>query len=109
MEAELNKSVVEFGIEPAREMIKDFVGSLEKKEWKLSEIIERYKEMEVIPDDKHEEGEIAFIYEKCDYGTIYVSFDEEKGKKVERYNCKYRLMIDNKTNVQSCLKEVRNS
>ncbi len=93
-QAELNKSIVEFGIDPAKQMIKEFVGGLEKKDWKLSEIIEKYKEKEIIPDDRMESGEIAFIYEVSNYGTIYISFDEEKGKKDKRYAMKYRLMFD---------------
>ena len=97
IEAELNKSVVEIGIAPAREMIQSFIGDLEKKEWKLSEIIEQYKEQEVIPDEHGESGEIAFVHEVSDYGTVFISFDKEGGKKIRRFECKYRLMIDAKT------------
>lgn len=93
IESELNKTVIEIGIKPAQEMIRSFVGDLEKKEWKLSEIIEKYKDEEVIPDEHGESGTIEFIHKKSEYGTTYISFDEEdKGK--ERYNCKYKLMID---------------
>lgn len=97
VEFELNKSVVEIGIAPAKEMIKNFVGALDKKEWKLSEIIEKYKEEEVIPDERGESGEIAFIHEVSDYGTIYIAFDESTEKKTHRYQCKYKLMIDGKS------------
>lgn len=97
VESELNKSVLSIAIESAKEMIKNFVGDLEKKEWKLSEIIEKYKEEEVIPDEHGESGEIAFIYEISDYGTIHVAFDEKSDKGHARYNCKYQLMIDSKT------------
>ena len=99
IESELNKTVVEIGIEPIKNMIKEFTGSLEKKEWKLSEIIELFKEKEVIPDGEHgEDGEIAFIHEVSDYGTVYIAFDKEKGKgSNRRYDLKYRLMFDSKT------------
>jgi hypothetical protein len=96
VEVELNKSIVEFGIAPAKEMIKNFVGSLEKKEWKLSEIIEKYKEEEVIPDEHGESGEIRFIHEVSDYGTIYIGFDEDTKSNTHRYQCKYQLMINKK-------------
>jgi hypothetical protein len=98
VEAELNKSVLSIAIEPAKEMIKSFTGELEKKHWKLSEIIEKYKQEEVIPDEHGESGEIAFIHEVSDYGTVYVSFSESSKKVDKRYQCKYRLMIDRKTN-----------
>ena len=96
IEAELNKSVIEIGIAPAIEMIQSFIGNLEKKEWTLSEIIEKYKDEEVIPDEHGESGEISFLYEKSDYGTEYVSFDKKDNYK-NRYECKYRLMIDAKS------------
>lgn len=97
VESELNKSIVEFGITPAKEMIKNFVGALEKKEWKLSEIIEKFKDEEVIPEDHNDSGEIAFIREVSDYGTIYIGFCESNKNITHRYQCKYQLMIDSKT------------
>ncbi len=97
VEAELNKSIIEIGIAPAKEMINKFIGSLEKKEWKLSEIIEKFKEEEVIPDNRDSSGEIELITEVSEYGTIYIAFDKDNTKKNHRYLCKYRLMIDSKT------------
>lgn len=97
VESELNKSIVEFGITPAKEMIKNFVGALEKKEWKLSEIIEKFKDEEVIPEEHNDSGEIAFIREVSDYGTIYIGFCESNKNITHRYQCKYQLMIDSKT------------
>jgi hypothetical protein len=92
---ELDKSVVQYALEPTREMIREFVGALDKTEWKLSEIIEKFIEEEVIPDERNEYGEIRFICEKSDYGTYHVSFDKENTAK-RRYDCDYRLMIDAK-------------
>lgn len=96
IEAELNKSVVEIGIVPIKKMIQDFTGSLEKKEWKLSEIINKFKEEEVIPEEHNESGEIGFVHEESDYGTVYIGFDEDE-KSNRRHSCKYRLMVDKKT------------
>lgn len=98
VESELNKSIVEHAINPAKEMLNTFVGALEKKHWKLSEIIEEYKEKEVRYLNDNQSGEIQFIYEVSDYGTVHVAFDKEEDKKGRRYSCKYRLMIDAKTN-----------
>jgi hypothetical protein len=102
VESELNKTVVEIGIAPAKEMIKNFVGALQKKEWKLSEIIHKYKEEEVIPDEHGESGEIAFIHEVSDYGTTFIAFDESNEKKMHRYQCKYQIMIDKKSKRMYC-------
>lgn len=97
VECELNKTILEVGIAPVKEMIKNFTGTLEKKEWKLSEIIEKYKEEEVIPDEHGESGKITFIYEISDYGSILIGFDESLDRKTHRFQCKYQLMIDKKT------------
>ena len=93
IESELNQSIVKVGLIPAKEMIKEFVGELEKKEWKLSEIVEKFIEMEVMADDDNESGEISFVHEKSDYGTHYVGFDSESDKTM-RYKCKYTLMFN---------------
>lgn len=95
VESELNKTIVEIGIEPIKKLIQKFTGSLEKKEWKLSEIIEKFKNEE-INQEENGEGEIAFMHEISDYGTIHIGFDEDKNKNY-RYQCKYQLMIDKKT------------
>ncbi len=93
IESELNKTVVSIGIEPVKEMIKSFTGELEKKEWKLSEIIERFIEEEVSSDN--ESGEISFTHSISEYGSEHIAFDKEDNKLP--YNCKYRLMINTKT------------
>jgi len=100
IESELTNSVIEIGIAPAKEMIQNFVGSLEKKEWKLSEIIEKYKEAEVIPQGgSHDSGQIAFIGKRSEYGSFFIGFDEEESvKKQHTFQCKYQLMVDAKTN-----------
>ncbi len=96
IEAELNKSIVSIGLDPIKEMINKFTGSLEKKEWRVSEIIQKFIEEEVITNSEGNEGEIAFISEESDYGTVYISFDKDNSLK-HRYQQKYRMMIDYKT------------
>lgn len=94
VESELNKSVIEIGIAPIKEMINRFTGSLEKKEWKLSEIIQKYIDEEVMSEEEGESGEIAFVYEVSQYGSIFVGFDESIKNRNHLYLCKYRLMIN---------------
>jgi len=96
VQSSLNQSIVEYGVAPAKEAINKFVGALEKKEWKLSEIIEKFIESEVIEDDSHgESGEISFFVKKTDYGSTWIGFDKEEDKSSD-YNCDYRLAINNK-------------
>ena len=91
IESQLKNTVLEIGIEPIRKTIADFVEEIEKKEWKLSEIIEKFIEEEVLPDDDYAEGEIFFEVERSNYGFIHISFDEDKNAK---YTAKYRIMLD---------------
>jgi hypothetical protein len=91
----LNKSVAEFGIEPAKEMLNKFVGSLEKKEWKLSEIIEKFKESEIDDDSHGESGEITLIVRPSSYGSVWIGFDFKGGVDYE-HRCKYRISVDEK-------------
>lgn len=95
VQSELNKSVVEFGIAPAREMLKSFTGELEKKEWKLSEIIAKFITMEVEKDGEQDSGEISLLVEKSDYGTYWIGFDENSDK-TYRHHCRYQLAINAK-------------
>lgn len=97
MESSLNKSIIEYGIEPAKEMINRFVGQLEKKEWKLSEVIEKFKESFVNEDDRDESGVISLVVKPSSYGSVWIGFDEKEGQNSD-YNCKYRLSVDDKTN-----------
>jgi hypothetical protein len=96
VESELNKSVLSMAIEPVKDMIKNFTGELEKKNWKLSEIIEKFKELEITDYKDDDSGEISFIHELSDYGTNYIAFDEHPNIN-HKFQCKYRLMVDQKT------------
>jgi len=97
VESTLNKSIVEYGIEPAKEAINRFVGALEKKEWKLSEIIEKFKESYIEDEskDENESGEIALFVRKNDYGSTWIGFDGNEKIDYE-YKCKYRISVNDK-------------
>jgi SMC interacting uncharacterized protein involved in chromosome segregation len=92
---QLDKKLIESVNEPISEEIKDYFGQLEKKEWKLSEIIDKFKQDVV--EDKHEGGEISLHIEKSNYGSTHISFDKEEGKRY--YDCEYRMSINSKTGI----------
>lgn len=90
----LDKSLAEHVAAPIEEMIKSYTGGLEKKEWKLSEVIEKF--IKQVRDDSSDiDGEIYIHVEESDYGSYYVYFDEDKNTKPN--NCEYRLYIDAKS------------
>lgn len=91
---ELNKTVLEIAIDPIKKIISDVTESLEKREWKLSEIIAKFIESEVIPDDTYGHGEILYKLEYSSYDYKYVIFDED----AKTRSPKYRIMLnkDNK-------------
>lgn len=95
MQSSLNQSIVEYGVEPAKEVINKFVGALEKKEWKLSEIIEKFKEQEVDEDERDESGTISLVVRPSNYGSIWIGFDMKEDIS-EDYKCKYRISVKEK-------------
>lgn len=83
----VNRELVSVGKAQIEENLKAFFRPLEKTEWKISEIIEKFKHG---MDDDGESGEITFICEEQehdDYVDYYFDKDEGTGK----YNCSYRL------------------
>jgi len=96
VQSSLNQSIVEYGVAPAKEAINKFVGALEKKEWKLSEIIEKFIEEEVKEEDSHgESGEISLVVRESQYGSTWIGFDQKEGHDSE-YRCDYRIAINDK-------------
>jgi len=90
---QLDKHLLSSVKDPISAAITEYLGPLEKKEWKLSEIIEKFKQEEI--EDKSDGGEITLHVERSDYGSTHISFDKEDGKK--RYECEYEMSIDSKT------------
>lgn len=93
----LDKRLLESVKEPIAKEIDDYLGPLEKKEWKLSEVIERFVKEEIDDDDRHDGGQISLHVEKSNYGSTHISFDKDGGKK--KYDCEYDMSIDTKTGV----------
>jgi hypothetical protein len=91
----LDKHLLSSVKQPIAEAITEYLGPLEKKEWRLSEIIEKFKQEEI--EDKSDGGEISLHIEKSTYGSIHISFDKEEGKR--SYDCEYRMSLNTKTGV----------
>lgn len=79
--------------EPIEKAINEVIAPIEKRTYKLSEIIEKYKEYEWDSSDD-DEIEISFHVEYSEYGSIYIGFDKKRNK--ERYSCEYQFSIDKK-------------
>lgn len=90
---QLDKNLLHSVKEPISEAISQYLGPIEKKEWKLSEIIEKFKQEEI--EDKHEGGEISLHIKKSNYGSTHIAFDKEHGRK--KYECEYQMSINTKT------------
>lgn len=67
-----------------------YTTSLEKKEWKLSEIIHKFIKEIKEEKDGGDYGEISFHCEKCTYGDEYYIYFDEKSDKT-KYECDYRI------------------
>lgn len=93
----LDKHLMLYVKEPIANEIKEYVGSLDKKEWKLSEIVERFKKDEISDEDRYSGGEITVIVEKSNYGSTHIHIDENAGK--TSYNCEYKISLDTKTGI----------
>lgn len=91
----LDKRLLESVKGPIAKEIDEYLGPLEKKEWKLSEIIEKFKQDEI--EDRNDGGEISLHVEKSSYGSTHISFDKEDGKR--RYDCEFEMSLNTKTGV----------
>src|SRR5690606_9030266 len=63
--------------EPIEKAINEVIAPFEKRTYKLSEIIEKYKECEWDSSDD-DEVEISFHVEYSEYGSIYIGFDKKR-------------------------------
>jgi hypothetical protein len=90
---QLDKKLLESVKEPIANEIQEYLGPLEKKEWKLSEIIEKFKREEI--EDKSDGGEITLHVEKSNYGSTHISFDKDEDKR--SHDCEYEMSIETKT------------
>lgn len=81
--------------EPIEKALNEVIAPFEKRTYKLSEIIEKYKEYEWDSSDD-DEVEISLHVEYSQYGSIYISFD--KNENTIRHSCAYQLSVDGEKN-----------
>lgn len=93
---QLDKRLLESVKEPIVQEIDGYFGALEKKEWKLSEIVDELKKHEV-SHDRGGCGSISLYINKSNYGSTHVYIDHESGKK--SYDCQYQFSITTKTGI----------
>lgn len=78
---------------PIEEEINEIFGNFEKKEYKLSELVQLYMQ-DNLPDYEDRYCEISLSVEVSNYGSIHIGFDKEKDK--EWYNCEVRFSVNKK-------------
>lgn len=86
----IKESVYSNIAEPIKERLDEVLSPFEKRTYKLSEIIEKYRECEFDSSDD-DEMEISLHIEESNYGSVYISFDKEENK--DRHRCEYQLSI----------------
>ena len=89
----LKAAVMEKIATPIESALSQIIAPFDKRTYKLSEIIEQYREKEYDSSDD-DYVEISLHVEHSSYGTIHVAFDKSPNK--ERYECEYQLSIDKK-------------
>ena len=99
-------SVIKSGKEQIEKNLSEFFKPLEKTEWKISEIIEKFIEHLI---DDGESGEIAFFCEDG-RGDGYTDYYFDENNKTSKYSCTYKLRVNKKgvwaatTNENECSK-----
>lgn len=87
----LKQAVMDNISAPLEKVLSEIIAPFERRTYKISEIIEKYKEHEWDSSDD-DDIEISFHIETSDWGNTSVSFDKNPDK--ERYNCKYQLNLN---------------
>lgn len=83
---QLDKTLYAEAIKPISENLKQYIGGLDKKEWKLSEIIAEFAK------ECGENGQFEITLEvEESHGFTHIYFDEEKAKR--KYDCGYNINI----------------
>lgn len=91
---ELEGSIGETALPQIQSYIKGTLGLLEKQEWKLSEILEKFVKDEL---DSDFEGEFTLHIETSSYGYTHIYLGKEEDER--KTDCEFELDIDNKGTV----------
>jgi hypothetical protein len=94
---QLDKTLYENAVTPIRTAITQYIGVLDKEEWKLSEIISEFTTKGL--DESDEGFNITLIVEESSHGYVHVFFDEKGDKR--KYDCEYQLDITKEGRVYS--------
>lgn len=89
--AQLKEHIASSIQEPINKRIKGILNPLEDRVYKLSEIVDAFKQSEC---DSDSEGEITLLVEYSNYGSVHISIDKEADKST--YDCAYRFSMDKK-------------
>lgn len=92
---QLDKRLLESVKEPIVAEIDGYLGVLEKKEWKLSELVDEFKKHERSDDRDNER--MTLHVNKSNYGSTHVYIDKDSGK--QSYDCEYQFSITTKTGI----------
>lgn len=87
----LQEAALQHISKPIEEVLSQVLSPFEKRTYKLSEIIEKYKESEWDSSDD-DEVEISFHVEESSYSSIHIGFDIEAGKR--KYDCEYQMSLN---------------
>lgn len=88
---QLEVSVNENILSTISETIKEVTGQLDKNEYNLSEIIEKFK-VDAESWDKEDHDEITLVVENSDYGYKHIYFDHKSD--VKKYSCNFQLDLN---------------
>lgn len=91
---QLDATIYTQATESINTAIKGYLGTLDKKEWKLSEIVAKLIDM--IKEDGSD-GEIDLKVHESDYGSIFIGIDKEKERRSSRHDSEFQLSLDKKT------------
>lgn len=91
----LKEATLEHISKPIEDVLSQVIAPFERRTYKLSEIISKYKDCDWDSSDD-DEVEISFHVEEASYGCIHIGFDKKEGKRM--YDCEYQFSIDKKEN-----------
>lgn len=97
VKASLDKIMDERAVKMVEEQVAELVSYSFREEIKMSELVDEFAKSFRWQDGDYMEPTI--IIEQSNYGTTYISLDEESDK--DRYKCAYQLSIDKMNKVWS--------
>jgi len=88
----IKESVHQNIAEPIKERLDKVLAPFEKRTYKLSEIIQKYREHNYDSSCDIDDVHISLHVEHSRYNSIYIGFDKEPNK--YRYQCEYQISVN---------------